>query len=115
MRTGPQMQGIGYTVIAVGFAVLLVGALPPYGTPAAILSWGPLRTIGKYSYGMYVFYAPFHILVGLPLLERLHWKQGSAFGIAYMIGATLITFALAALSYHLYESRFLALKKRFAP
>jgi peptidoglycan/LPS O-acetylase OafA/YrhL len=114
-RTGVQMQADGYTIIAVGFAVLLVGALPPYGTPARILSWSPLRRIGTYSYGMYVFHAPLHILVGLPLLERLHWQQGSAFGIAYMIGMTLVTFALAALSYHLYESRFLALKKRFAP
>jgi peptidoglycan/LPS O-acetylase OafA/YrhL len=114
-RTAAPMQVDGYTILAIGFAVLLVGALPPHGMPARLLSWSPLRRIGTYSYGMYVFHAPLHILVGLPLLERLQWKQGSAFGIAYMIGATLCTLALAALSYHLYESRFLALKKRFAP
>jgi peptidoglycan/LPS O-acetylase OafA/YrhL len=114
-RTGPHMQANGYTVIALGFAVLLVAALPPHGVPARLLSWSPLRRIGMYSYGMYVFYAPLHILVGEPLLARLDWKQGSAFGLAYMIGATLCTLAIAALSYHLYEARFLALKKRFAP
>jgi len=114
-RTSAAMQASGYTLIAVGFAVLLIGALPPHRIPARILSWSPLRRIGTYSYGMYVFHAPFHILVGLPLLERLHWKQGTAFGVAYMIGATLVTLALAALSYHLYERRFLALKQRLAP
>ncbi len=114
-RTGAGMQADGYTLIALGFAVLLIAALPPLGWPARILSWSPLRRVGTYSYGMYVFHAPFHILIGLPLLERLHWRQGSAFGLAYMIGATLITLVLAALSYHLYERRFLALKQRFAP
>jgi peptidoglycan/LPS O-acetylase OafA/YrhL len=114
-RTAAPMQVDGYTIIAIGFAVMLVAALPPTGMPARILSWSPLRYIGRYSYGMYVFHAPLHILVGLPLLERVQWQQGTAFGLAYMIGATLITLALAALSYHLYESRFLALKKRFAP
>jgi len=74
-----------------------------------------LRRIGTYSYGMYVFHAPLHIVVGLPLLERMHWKQGSAFGLAYMVGATLVTFALAAVSYHLFERRFLTLKQRLAP
>jgi peptidoglycan/LPS O-acetylase OafA/YrhL len=114
-RTSPRMQIDGYTLLALGFAVLLVGALPPHGTPARILSWAPLRRIGTYSYGMYVFHAPLHILVGLPLLERMQWKQGSAFAAAYMIGATLVTFGLAAVSYHLFERRFLALKQRFAP
>ena len=114
-RTGVRMQVDGYTTIAVGFSVLVIAALPPQGFPARLLSWSPLRRIGTYSYGMYVFHAPLHILVGLPLLERLHWMQGSAFGLAYMIGATLVTLALAALSYHVYETRFLALKKRFAP
>jgi peptidoglycan/LPS O-acetylase OafA/YrhL len=114
-RTSSSMQADGYTLIALGFAVLLVAALPPLGWPAKILSWRPLRRIGTYSYGMYVFHAPFHILVGLPLLERVHWKHGAALGVAYMIGATLITLAAAAASYHLYESRFLALKKRLAP
>jgi peptidoglycan/LPS O-acetylase OafA/YrhL len=114
-RTGLAMQADGYTIIAIGFAVLLIAALPPRGVPARLLSWSPLRRIGTYSYGMYVFHAPLHILVGLPLLERLHWKQDSAFGLAYMIGATLLTVAIAALSYHVYEARFLALKKRLAP
>jgi peptidoglycan/LPS O-acetylase OafA/YrhL len=114
-RTSAKMQIDGYTLLAIGFGVLLIGVLPPHGAPARILSWSPLRRIGMYSYGMYVFHAPFHILVGIPLLERLHWTQGAAFGVAYMIGATLVTLGLAALSYHLYEKRFLALKQRFTP
>ena len=113
LRTGSTMQTGGYTVIALGFAILLVAVLPMDRTPARIFAFAPLRRIGTYSYGMYVFHAPLHFYVGLPLLA--HYEIGSALGIAYMLGATLATFAAAALSYHLYERWFLRLKTVFAP
>jgi peptidoglycan/LPS O-acetylase OafA/YrhL len=113
LRTGAAMQSAGYTLIALGFAILLIAVLPVSGVPARVLSFAPLRRIGTYSYGMYVFHAPLHLFVGLPLLA--HFSSGTAVGLLYACAATLATFVVAALSYHLYERRFLALKQVLAP
>jgi peptidoglycan/LPS O-acetylase OafA/YrhL len=115
LREGETMQTGGYTLIALGFALVLVAALPQRRLPARVLGWRPLRTIGLYSYGMYVFHSPLHVYVGLPLLARIDTKQTSAVGVTYILALGLITFGLAALSYHLYEQRFLRLKPRLAP
>ncbi len=114
-RTSYGMQSAGYTLIALAFAVLLVAVLPVDRAPARLLSFAPLRRIGTYSYGMYVFHAPLHLYVGLPLVAYLAPVQGTLVGLAYVVGATAVTFALAAVSYHVYERRFLALKQVIAP
>jgi peptidoglycan/LPS O-acetylase OafA/YrhL len=66
---------------------------------------------------MYVFHAPLHLFVGLPLLDR--YCGGHALGlplaIGYAVAATVATFILAAISFHIYERRFLLLKDRLAP
>jgi peptidoglycan/LPS O-acetylase OafA/YrhL len=111
-RLGEPMQFTGYTIIAFGFAVVLVGAMAP---TSRFFAWAPLRTIGTYSYAMYVFYAPLHLLVGLPLLARIGAAPSIAWALAYVAAASLATFCLAALSYHFYERYFLALKPRLAP
>jgi peptidoglycan/LPS O-acetylase OafA/YrhL len=115
LREGPNMQTAGYTVIALGFAVILVAALPQRRLPARLLGWAPLRMIGLYSYGMYVFHAPLHVYVGLPILERLDATPGTPAGFVYALAMTLFTLGLAALSYHLFEVRFLRLKPKLAP
>jgi len=115
LREGPRMQLAGYTIIALGFALILVAALPPAMTPARVLGWRPLRRVGLYSYGMYVFHAPLHVYVGLPLLAKLDANPGLVTGLGYEVVLTAVTFGLAAISYHLFESRFLALKPRLAP
>jgi peptidoglycan/LPS O-acetylase OafA/YrhL len=115
LREGPNMQTVGYTVIALGFALLLVAALPQRRLPARLLGWAPLRTIGLYSYGMYVFHAPLHVYVGLPILARLDATPGVPAGFVYGLAMTLVTLGLAALSYHLFEVRFLRLKPKLAP
>jgi peptidoglycan/LPS O-acetylase OafA/YrhL len=115
LREGPAMQTGGYSLIAVGFALVLVAALPPRRLPARVLGWRPLRTIGLYSYGMYVFHAPLHQYVGLPVLARIDVQHGTGFGLVYALALAAVTFGLAAVSYHLYEARFLALKARLAP
>ena len=102
-------------MIALGFAVILVAALPQRRLPARVLGWAPLRRIGLYSYGMYVFHAPLHLYVGLPILERLDVTHGVPAAVVYGIAMALVTFGLAALSYHLFEVRFLRLKPKLAP
>lgn len=114
-RIGAMMQAFGYTVIAVGFALLLVGALSRSGLAARLLAWRPLRHCGIYSYGMYVFYAPLHLFVGLPLLAKFAVVPTLAEALAYEVIAIAVTFALGALSWHAYERHFLALKARLAP
>lgn len=114
-RTGAMMQTFGYTVIALGFALLLVGALNRSGLAARLLAWAPLRHCGIYSYGMYVFYAPLHLFVGLPLLAELATAPTLGETLAYEAIAIVVTFALGALSWHTYERHFLALKARLAP
>jgi peptidoglycan/LPS O-acetylase OafA/YrhL len=64
---------------------------------------------------MYVFYAPLHLFVGLPLLARLGHPPSFVESVAYEGVAIVATFVLGALSYHFYEKHFLALKARFAP
>ena len=114
LRIGATMQLAGYTVIAAGFALVLVGALV---SPAAerVLAWAPLRRIGAYSYGMYVIHFPLHVYVGLPLLRRIAPDGGTPAALGYLIVASAATFVAAAISYHVFERRFLALKDRLAP
>ena len=115
LREGPMMQTAGYTVIALGFAIVLVAALPQRRWPSRVLGWAPLRMIGTYSYGMYVFHAPLHVYVGLPLLAKLDAEPHVPAGLIYAVAMTLATLGLAALSYHLFEVRFLRLKPKLAP
>ena len=107
-RTGAPMQYAGYTIIALGFALILLGALDG----SRLLQWRGLRRVGLYSYGMYVFHMPLHLYVGLPIVGA---SPSLPVAIAYLAVMTAVTFGIAAASYHLFERRFLALKARIAP
>ncbi|MDF2696000.1 MAG: hypothetical protein K0S65_4383 [Labilithrix sp.] len=119
-RTGVSTQSFGYTDFALVFVVLVVDAVlaPKSDRLLALESWAPLRAVGRYSYAMYVFHTPLHVLVGLPLVTRLtggHAELGIGASLGYVVLASATTFAAAWLSYHLLEKHFLALKRRFQP
>ena len=113
-RTGVWTQTFGYTLFAIGFAALVLDAATahPRGRVARALAAPPLRAAGKSSYAMYVFHTPLHLLIGLPLLA--HVRVTVPIALAYMVVATLATFAAAFVSYHLLEKHVLRLKARFA-
>jgi peptidoglycan/LPS O-acetylase OafA/YrhL len=77
---------------------------------APLLSLWPIRRIGVVSYGIYLY----HLVVMHFVLMGLS-AAGLASGFATFVGTTLGTWAVAELSYRLFEVRFLALKARFAP
>ncbi len=113
--TGKRLLGIPHTLCPLFFmaamAVLLLSS--KRSILARIFENFSLRFLGKYSYGMYVAQLPLVTL--LPLSVFSNWLPSnpiaqSALYVASMFG--LIT-CIAACSFHLLESHFLALKRYF--
>jgi peptidoglycan/LPS O-acetylase OafA/YrhL len=105
----------GYTVIALASAALITLSLE---TPVfkAALNRPILRMLGKYSYGIYILHAPIIMLaVRLDLAGRLERIANAGVGLhlPVFVMACLTSIAIAALSFHFYESRFLRLKRYF--
>ena len=114
----------GYSILAIAFAVAIYAAAKHDGhgsqtrTPRwhRLLCLSPLQKVGKYSYGMYVIHKPLHDLFSQTVLTRLGIQtSGHIFNAClHYVGLSLVTFALAWLSYNLYEVHFMRLKRHFA-
>jgi peptidoglycan/LPS O-acetylase OafA/YrhL len=119
----PLGQTIGYSLLSALFAVLILAAAcgdadgGDRSACARFLRSAPLRALGKYSYGMYIFHKPMSDLLGDPLLASLGYAGGLPLGpqVLYLIVVNTSIFLVGMLSYGLFERHFLALKPRFAP
>jgi peptidoglycan/LPS O-acetylase OafA/YrhL len=106
----------GFTLAAISFASLIAMALRPGSNTQRLFATGGLRFFGKYSYGIYVFHYSLDTLLNSPtrlfVSNHLHSKAlGVLAGACVVMAATI---PVAFLSYHLYESRFLNLKRYFS-
>jgi peptidoglycan/LPS O-acetylase OafA/YrhL len=115
----PVLHPVRGTLYAIFFGALLLLVARPreQGLLARAFQGRWLRTFGKYSYGLYIYQGllAFH-LVGLGAQDRLAallGSNGAAMAAQAVLGVSA-SLALAALSYELFEKRFLALKKLFA-
>lgn len=125
----PLFTVIGYSVTALGFAGLLATAVQRRSSRLRPIMESPvLAWLGRYSYGIYLF----HMLVWYVSHRVLNAElapDGSPLdpdAFSPLLGSTLVdaparmimvvsvTAVLAWLSFHLYEKRFLRLKKYFA-
>ncbi len=110
------IQMIGFPALGFAFAGLIVFASLAHrgGFWHRVWTCPPLTTLGRYSYGIYVY----HQLFGRKLVEVIapHLRWAGPFGASVgMIGVGLaVNLGVAMLSYHLFEARFLRLKSRFA-
>jgi len=72
---GVATQTAGMSVLAVAFATLVLhaalGETAGAGWRVRLLALGALRSVGRYSYAMYVFHYPLHVFVGVRLLARI--------------------------------------------
>jgi peptidoglycan/LPS O-acetylase OafA/YrhL len=114
-----RMQQFGYSLIAVVGGAMLVSAInrPADSLWPRMLSTGWLRAFGKYSYGLYLIHAPVMRAVREYVFNPQEYER---FGILpwtaqvlFYGAATAPTFALAWLSWRLFESPILRLKARF--
>jgi len=122
-RHHPLVDTIGYSVLAVGAALLVSLAVRANarksGVAYGIFSNAGLRWLGRYSYGIYVFHGIL-CLIG-PAYVPEKWMHPTktlpylAVAYGYIAIMATISLALAYASFHLMEKRFLAMKRWFAP
>ncbi len=112
------MPTIGYTVLASGFAACIILAVSVQKSSKLwpIITAKPLRLFGKFSYALYIW----HLFVFETILA--HWpmpKEASMlrYGVQYAVVGTVcmaLSLAVAWISWHVLEKRFLALKRHFS-
>ena len=110
---------VGYT--ALGFAMAVMVAVAAGGSITRIarlmrkfFSIAVLRSVGKYSYAMYIFHLPLSMVLW-PKVSPYFKLVGTGYPLLYAVFITLLTYGMAVLSYFLLERHFLKLKRYFVP
>jgi peptidoglycan/LPS O-acetylase OafA/YrhL len=96
--------------------MLLEAVRAQAGPLKAIFSSAPLRFFGKYSYGLYVYHHFLSYYFGTHDTDLVIARWVGSHTLAVALQATFgvaISIAVAVVSYHLYESKFLALKEKW--
>jgi peptidoglycan/LPS O-acetylase OafA/YrhL len=112
------MQGGGYTILAIGFAaVVLMAALRSEKQTwmQRFLSARGLTRIGTYSYGIYVYHVPLGgaLLIFFYNVIVQDDDPHLALGLTMIAILAALTFGVAALSYEKFERPILNLKRKF--
>jgi peptidoglycan/LPS O-acetylase OafA/YrhL len=113
----PWLLTVGLTVIAIASVGLIGSTLRSGSLGFRLFHFTPLRVLGRYSYGFYVFhliFAPAWAAFAALLRQKTQGTlSGPAAGVIAFVLNFAVTFAVAKLSYDLFESRFLRYKTRF--
>lgn len=117
---GQNDYTVRYTIVSLGATVLLLCALNPDKTAleTRFFENSILRSLGKYSYAMYIFQLPL-----IPLLSTWIspascelWMGNRLLGASiYIIVMFAITYGLSVLSWRVLESPMLRLRDRLCP
>jgi len=102
------VSSYGYSLDAIFWAAiigLVLSAVPTSGI--RIFSGRPLTTLGKYSYGIYVFHLPVLIVLSSQFLLNIQKNEKT---ISLAFAAFVISCLCSFASYHLFEKYFLKLK-----
>ena len=107
--SNPWVSAYGFTFVDFVAGSLILCALNRRSLIYRILTLSPLRIIGKYSYGFYVY----HVLL-LPLrIFHLRPSQSTPLALLFLFGDFLVILGVSAISFHCLEMPFLRLKGRF--
>jgi peptidoglycan/LPS O-acetylase OafA/YrhL len=115
----PSTILIGYPLLALITAAVILLCLERRGSLfpdllGTLLSFRPLRSVGRYSYAMYIAHMPMILLLGDTLQKALR-EAGLASPYWYLVIFVALTYLVAMTSYALIEKHFLSLKARFRP
>jgi peptidoglycan/LPS O-acetylase OafA/YrhL len=107
---------LGFSILALLCATLVSASVLDAEAPIArAFTWSPLRTLGRYSYCIYVIHFPFFCIAQQRLMQS-RWKTGlqTPLGyVAFMVVGMTTVYGLARLSWSLFEAPLLQLKRYF--
>jgi peptidoglycan/LPS O-acetylase OafA/YrhL len=114
----PYFAFVGYTTFAIMFALLVYEAITGQNKIIQmIFGKGPLKFLGKVSYGFYIFFWPVYYLL-TPLLENhlQHWLgwNGNTLRFSSAIITTTLGLLISILSFYYFERPFLKIKAHFS-
>jgi peptidoglycan/LPS O-acetylase OafA/YrhL len=117
-QAGVYMETVGFSLLSVGYSALVLRAYLEQGRPSRaqkIFTSAPLRAMGKYSYGIYVWHVPI-LWMAMPFVpDSFGVGRNPLTSALWFVALIGISFVMAATSYDLFESPFLRLKSRFSP
>ncbi len=105
---------LGLPLSNVVSAAVLLAVLQPGTSLFHLCQLAPMRSLGRISYGLYVYHLPIYVLCA-GFVQRLCSRHVSSRleHLLHATFATLLTIAVSYASFHLFEKRFLLLKNRF--
>jgi peptidoglycan/LPS O-acetylase OafA/YrhL len=113
------MQSIGYPLLALACAGLLLGALtgPADSLPGLLWRSGPMRYVGRRSYAIYVLHPLLYLIVLRRGFDGQYFARlfgSQLLGVAWFaVLMTSLAVGVATLSWYAYEEPFLRLKAWF--
>ena len=110
-------ETLGYSLLAASSSAFVLWAAMSGGHAsgaARLLSFAPLRSVGRYSYAIYIFHNLLHQLVGEPwLVARFGKLPPLPIAFLYALVVFAVSYVAAFCSYHALEKHFLKLKGWF--
>ena len=117
--SSPLVRTAGYTLLALGFAALIERALraAPGSAPGRTLGSPLLRSLGRYSYSIYLFHPPVLLAFDTLILNRadLPVIAGSRLPgfVLYSVAFTAVMWGIGFTTWWTFERHFLRLKRHF--
>ncbi len=112
--TSPWILTLGLTIVAVTSFGLIGATLRSDSRAFRFFYLKPLRTLGKYSYGFYIYHMLFALAFVRLLIVLTQWTHSLALSGLIELGCAFsASFLVAKLSYDLFEVRFLSQKTHF--
>lgn len=110
----PTLGITGFSLVCGGFLALSQHRI---AWLRRILDARWLGTVGKYSYGMYIYHVPLYLVLEHILESRFGvvFPLPLRWALLYIAFLVVATFLIAKISYDLFESKILALKVHFKP
>jgi peptidoglycan/LPS O-acetylase OafA/YrhL len=113
------VQSLGYSMLAILFALVVAAAATPSTTGwQRAMSGRALARIGTYSYAIYVVHLPLKlVLLWLLPASVAAWSARAplAYDVGFVIAVGVASFVVAAITFVAIERPFLRLKERVAP
>ncbi len=116
IRSAALTNVLAYSFLAMAFGALVLFAFLQTAERSRVKQWFSdkrLTTFGRYSYGMYVYHVPLLAVESKVIRRFVHYETTVWGNLLFAAVILATTFLIAKLSFDLFESRFLRLKKYF--